>query len=726
MFILVTSCTENKINKPPLAPSKIAIDNYYGVKVSDPYRNLENLEDSIVINWMKQQQQYTLDILGAIPKRDELVKKFQEFDNQKLFDISKMRVTNNDTYFYLKRLPDEDLGKLYYRKGVNGNEQLLFNPKNYKQNDSISYKIDYIKPDWEGEKIAVSLSKKGSEISEIIFIDVEPKAILPYTLTNCSPTTLGDITWLNDSSGIIYLRFVSKNIHDKAIFENTESVLFKFKDYNNKNKIIFSAATQKELDIEPEDFPYVFFKHSTDQYIFGEISGATAYVDTYYTDKNDIQKEKPNWKLLFRDTEKVKKYELKGDTLYYLTAKGASNYKICKVDIKKPDFDNPTNVVSEKKDRVIRDFALTKDGIYFTTMKNGVEAKLYHLINDNERELKLPNSSGRIKIASNGIAYPNLWVISRGWTSPSVRYSYDLNTDTFIKADLNSSQDISEFSDIVIEEIEVPSHDGVLVPLSLIYNKEEGKRQNKPTLILGYGAYGSSLSPYFSVPFLNFVNEGGVFAIAHVRGGGEKGDRWHKGGLKETKPNSWKDFIACTEYLINQGYTSKEQTIAYGVSAGGITVGRAITERPNLYAACIAIVPSMNLLRYEVQPNGTNSIKEYGSHKDSLKFRALLEMDSYHQIKEGEHYPATLITTGINDSRVVAWNPAKFAARLQAANSSDKPILLSVDFNSGHLGNNGKLNRYNRFANYVSFAFWQTGHPDFKLDIEAAFGNKKE
>ena len=276
---------------------------------------------------------------------------------------------------------------------------------------------------------------------------------------------------------------------------------------------------------------------------------------------------------------------------------------------------------------------------------------------------------------------------------------------------------------MIIEEAAVLSHDDVLVPLSLIYKRTKGKRQTKPTLILGYGAYGSSTSPFFSVPFLNFVNEGGVFAIAHVRGGGEKGDAWHKGGFKSTKPNTWKDFIACTEYLINEGYTSKKQTIAIGASAGGITVGRAITERPDLYAACIAIAPSMNLLRYEVEPNGSNNIKEYGSHEDSLQFRALLEMDSYHQIKDGEHYPATLVTTGINDSRVAAWNPAKFAARLQAANSSDNPVLLSVDFNSGHISNNGKLKNYERYANFVSFALWQTGHPDFQPNKEAIKNN---
>jgi len=242
----------------------MTIDNYYGVKISDPYRNLENLEDSVVINWLKQQQKYTTNTLEAIPKRSEFIKKLQQFDTQKSFEISNMKVTNNNIYFYLKRLADEDLGKLYYRKNLDGEEHLLYSTENYKKNDSVIYKIDYIEPDWKGEKVAVSLSKKGSEFSEIIFIDVKKNIILSHTLANCAPTTLGSITWLSDNSGVIYPRIVSKDIYSKGgILENTESVLFKFNEYPKTHEIILSAATQKELKINPEDFPYAFFNHST-------------------------------------------------------------------------------------------------------------------------------------------------------------------------------------------------------------------------------------------------------------------------------------------------------------------------------------------------------------------------------------------------------------------------------------------------------------------------------
>jgi prolyl oligopeptidase len=211
------------------------------------------------------------------------------------------------------------------------------------------------------------------------------------------------------------------------------------------------------------------------------------------------------------------------------------------------------------------------------------------------------------------------------------------------------------------------------------------------------------------------VNKGGIFAVAHVRGGGEKGDNWYKGGFKSTKPNTWKDFIACTEYLIENKYTSPTKMVSYSGSAGGICVGRAMTERPDLYAACIVKVGEFNTLRSEFGASGKNNIKEFGTIKDSIDFRALLEMDSYYHIKKGTNYPAVYLTSGLNDTRVSTWQPAKFAARLLENTSSKKPILLSVDFESGHgfeADNDKKNEELNKI---ITFALWQTGHPDYQF-----------
>lgn len=229
-----------------------------------------------------------------------------------------------------------------------------------------------------------------------------------------------------------------------------------------------------------------------------------------------------------------------------------------------------------------------------------------------------------------------------------------------------------------------------------------------------YGSFGISMRPSFSLRRLLWVMEGGIYAIAHVRGGGEKGDTWHKGGYKATKPNTWKDFISCAEFLIKNKYTSSKKIAIWSGSAGGILIGRAITDRPNLFTVAVVEFGSLNIIRSIVHANGDNIAKEFGSIKDPKEFKNLLEMDAYQHIKEKERYPATLLTAGLNDPRVPVWNTIKFGARLQKANTSNKPNFLLIDSESGHAKDDPKLKEFERYANILSFALWQTKHPDYQ------------
>lgn len=258
------------------------------------------------------------------------------------------------------------------------------------------------------------------------------------------------------------------------------------------------------------------------------------------------------------------------------------------------------------------------------------------------------------------------------------------------------------------------SCDGQDIPLTLIYKKNISLDSNNPVLIDAYGAYGTNMNPFFAKTYLLWVLKGGIVAVAHVRGGGEKGEIWHKGGYKETKSNSWKDLISCAEYLVKEKYTSHSKMAIWGASAGGITVGRAMTERPKLFKAVIIESGILNPLRIESMPNGLNSVKEFGSINNENEFKGLLEMDAYQHLNKKIRYPATLITTGINDPRVSTWMPAKFAAKLKEVNSSDNPILLKVDYEGGHGGSIPLMQRYSNLADIFAFAFWQLGHPDYQ------------
>jgi prolyl oligopeptidase len=237
---------------------------------------------------------------------------------------------------------------------------------------------------------------------------------------------------------------------------------------------------------------------------------------------------------------------------------------------------------------------------------------------------------------------------------------------------------------------------------------------SNPTYLTGYGSYGTSLTPSFAATRLAWHEKGGVFATCHVRGGGEYGEEWHLVGKGKTKPNTWRDFIACAQYLIDNKYTSPARLAGEGASAGGILIGRAITERPELFGAALVDIGVLDALRSETTANGETNIPEFGSTKTADGFAALYEMSAFHHVKDGTAYPAVLITTGINDPRVDSWEPGKMTARLQAATSSGKPVLLRVDYGGGHGSGSGATAAQESRADAYSFLLWRFGIPGFQ------------
>jgi prolyl oligopeptidase len=302
-----------------------------------------------------------------------------------------------------------------------------------------------------------------------------------------------------------------------------------------------------------------------------------------------------------------------------------------------------------------------------------------------------------------GVLFPlESWTRSRLWYryTPGQRQASDTRLVAPAKVDVSGYESV---------ETEVPSHDGVKVPLSIVYRKGLKKDGNHPLLLDGYGAYGITYDPNFSPTRLAWLERGGVFAVAHVRGGGEYGEDWHQAGQKATKPNTWKDFIACAEYLVREGYTSPEHLAGTGGSAGGILIGRAITERPDLFRAAVPRVGAMNALRAEHEPGGPANIPEFGTTAREEEFQALQEMDAVAHVKDGVRYPAVLLTSGINDSRVEPWQPAKMTATLQEHGTPDRPVLLRVAFDAGHGMGLTKDQRVAETADIYSFLLWQLG-----------------
>lgn len=714
IFVLCIQCTTRK--QHPICATKKPISNtYFSTTINDPYQYLENLKDRTVLSWLTSQNDHTQSKLQNIAGRKQLLEKIKKNDEMRSQAVFSLKVLSENAYYYLKYAENHEANVLYFKEGIDGKEIEIFNSEHYKSNLKETYIINYFQPSWNGQKIAIGFTKNDEEFSEIIVYDVQTKTFQEEVIDHCWPSELGGINWLDDNSGFTYLHIPDIDTTSSNYILDAATVLYRLGTNPKDLHIIFSRKSHPELNLNPADFPIVNIFGKGQKYMFGRVGGI-GFKDYYYAPITELEKKTVSWKPLFKKKHKVEKFLPYKDEVYFSSAQEASNFGIFKTSFSKLNFDSPIEIIPAKTDEIVKDFTITSNGLFYTTAKNGVQASLYHVEEEESKEIMLPKVSGSINLSTIGTQFPALWIEIEGWTSHKNRYRYNSQEKTFTEENVTPVVDYPELKDIVIEEIEITSHDGVKVPLSIIYKKGMKKNGENRMLLNGYGCYNWINAPMLYSYLLYWISEGGIYAVAHVRGGGEKGEQWHNAGYKSTKPNTWKDFIACTEYLIDEGYTSSKRFAVWGGSAGGINIGRAVTERPDLYAAVVIRVGLLNTLRSEIAPNGQNNIKEFGTVKDSIEFEALLEMDAYHHIEKDVAYPAVFLTSGINDSRVAAWQPAKFAARLQAATSSQNPILLSVNFSEGHGFDRTQKSKREELADIISFALWQTGSEKYRLE----------
>jgi prolyl oligopeptidase len=301
-----------------------------------------------------------------------------------------------------------------------------------------------------------------------------------------------------------------------------------------------------------------------------------------------------------------------------------------------------------------------------------------------------------------------VYLATTAWTAAPRILRYDAASNTASDTGWLPPSSV-DFSEIEAEEVEAPAPDGERIPLSIIHRKGLARDGSHPTLLIGYGSYGISLPPFFMPQMLAWYERGGVMAIAHMRGGGEKGDQWHQAGRLLNKENTIGDFIACAEYLVSEGYTQPGLLAGEGGSAGGIPSGGALVRRPDLFAAMVMRVAITNALRAELTENGPPNVMEFGSATTEDGFNGLLIIDSYQRVRDGTAYPAVLLTSGANDPRVVVWMAMKMAARLQVATSSDKPILLRLEEQGGHGMGSTRQQEDAELADKLAFLLWQFG-----------------
>ena len=686
---LVLGCQQGLQKNIPFDPKQPLIETRFGIQIVDSFTYLEDVKAPQNYLWFAEQDQKADSIINSIPYRDRIRKELDALDQKFWPDVTQQKIIGEKKY-YLHR------GVLYCQDKSRKGEIELFNI------DSLNFTIDAFQPNEDGSKVAFSLVN-NSEIGDFALYDIEKDSLSIIAKNVLWAKELNGLQWINNEK----LIFTKVNGQGDNPLLDADLVLFDTTDPSQTRLPIFSRKAYPSLEIPNYLFHYPIIR---DNYVFCKIASVSHFSDAYFATKAEVAKGTSiPWMPLFKTEDLVKAFEVEKDMLYFLSAKNASNFQIGKTPLAKPDFSSPEIVVAEDPDAVITDFKVIGGAVYFVKTINGVKSSFHVAVNGKQRNINLPKAiegkmqpSGTIELTYFDATPEKVKLKISGWNFKEEHYWYDTQKETFTRDGLYGVSQTLE--NIVIEEIEVPAHDGEKVPLTIMHNGAIKKEGNTPLLITAYGSYGDSFIPTYHInaDLMEWVSEGGIAAVAHVRGGGEKGLDWHRGGFKQTKPNTWYDFIACTEYFIRENYTRPNKIVAMGFSAGGIGVSRAITERPDLYQAAILGVTPLNMIRAMDSHGGQNAALEFGVVNDSLEFTYLYEMDAYHKIKEETPYPAVYVFTKLNDIRL---NPAlstKFVRKLQLVAKPNHPILLDVDFMNGHWFTNGDL------ANALAFALWQT------------------
>ncbi len=712
VLCLISSITFAQL-KPPVTKTVDSTDTYFGKTYKDPYRWLEQIKDTSVVSWFKQQANYSKATLNNISGRDGLIAEWRKLDKLQPPQISE-RTYMKGLIFYRKTLPGQSVGKLYYREGVSGQEQLLFDPLTYIKGKTLS--ILNFAPSYDARYVAIAYSEKGAEIATIKIMDVATKTFLKDKMY----PTAGVQGWSFDSKSVMYMWIKSADNKDPAARLNPKTKLHKAGTAGMAGDIdFFSNASYPDLKIDAKVYPYTFLSKDNKKYVFAGEGTVEREMKLYYAPISQFYSGKIQWKTLCTTENKlVRGMEFFGNKIYAITHDGAKNYKLLVTSLDNPDWKNAKTVAEEKSDQTLESITRCKDYL-FLTYSDGI----------NNHISKFDFATGKIspvKLPYTGTAYVfcvndetnDCTVGITSWNKPYTEFDFDAKAEVFKPGAFNKQPVFpAEYRNLVVKEVEVKGHDGVMIPLSIIYKKGTKLDGNNVCLMDGYGAYGISMTPYFDYVETGLATAGVVIAYPHVRGGSEKGEAWYKAGYKTTKPNTWKDFNSCAEYLIAQGYTNPSKLAGSGTSAGGILISRAITERPDLYAAAICNVGCANAMRLEFSANGPVNIPEFGTVKDSVECKALYEMDGMQHVIAGTKYPAVICVTGWNDPRVVPWEPGKFAAALQNASTSGKPVMLKVNYDDGHFTEDKNVTFAN-FADQFAFVLWQCGHPDFQLKGE--------
>ncbi len=675
-------------------------ERMYGKVIHDPFRWMEK-ESPQTKSWMVRKNQEAITALQQLEGYDSLLQEIKMLRNS-VPSLSTIPVENQGKIYSLRVLTENGVEEIVLFDHPADEGQVIFSTEGLNQQDSTFYTIFSFEPSPDNRYLAIQLYPDGNDQMEIRVFDVEKRRLLDDVI-NASISYFP--SWLPNSKAFFYTQ-LSLPEDQCDLFDKVRVKIHTLGEPQTEDRVMLDPNNNSAITYEAGDFPVFKVLPDSNHIQCSVIRGISQYASYYVaTIPKVIQSPtSSSWRVLFDLEDQVSETTAQSTKLYGLSHREHPEGSINQVKLEAPEKSAPLYSVDEG---YINTFKATREALYVEHVLDGL-SHLIRITDQQVREVELP-FLGNLDLSTDGFftsgTEKGLFFGLSNWAHGYGIYYHDPVKDTVIKTNIRPAGKYDLPTDLVVEEVNVPSHDGVPVPLSIIYDKRIARDGSNPTVVEAYGAYGESLEPYFSVEMLAWYRRGGILAYAHVRGGGEKGMSWHDGGRKETKSNSWKDLIACSEYLIDQQYTSPSHLGIRGGSAGGIAVGRAMTERPELFGAVALEYPMVNPTRLNQTPDPIVQQDEFGSPEDSVEFQYLYQMDTYLYVEPGTNYPALLLTAGKNDTRVPTWEPAKLAARMASDRGNDRQTLFRL-YEGGH-GVGDAEEALAHYTDPLAFFLWQ-------------------
>ena len=691
------------IPKAPVARRMPVTDTYFGTPVTDPYRWMETASDPDWLPFLRGQDATTRATLAAIPGRDALLKRVSALSGDAAITTTVQRAGSRT--FYQQRPAGADNYKLFVREN-GGVPRVLVDPT------TLGTAAAHVSLDWwsaspDGSHIVYGLSAAGSEDSVAQIMAVATAEILPERIAKVQ---YANPCWLSDGSGFFFNQLTGTK-DSVGYYQNSRAMLHRLRTDPAQDTVILARGRNAGVEISMIEFPNVFVTPGSDVALGLLFNGVQSEVTLYTAATADVLAGRPSWRKVCDASDTVTGYALLGRDLYLLANRGAVRGQVVRTPALTPDL-KAAAVVLPMGPMVVEALTAARDGVYARLMDGGVQRLRRIAVDGKVGDVALPYDGSIVGMYSSTDADGVLLYLT-GWVQPSAIWAVDAGTLAAVDTGLNP-QPPFDLSPYVATRAFATAKDGAKVPYAVVMRRDTPRDGKRPTIVEAYGAYQYAQSPTFRARNLAFLDAGGIIVVAGVRGGGEYGREWHAAGRGATKPNSWRDLIAVCEALIAARYTRSASLAIEGGSAGGITVGRAMTERPDLFAVVLSLVGSSNQLRAEFSANGPANIPEFGSVATEAGFRALLAMDAYQSVRPGTRYPAVLLTTGVSDPRVAPWQVGKMTAALQAATTAAKPVLMRVDFDAGHGLGSTRAQSDALQADEFAFVLWQAGVPGYQ------------